>query len=339
MAAPVSFSRWLAGGAVCARGYHFSLTSTNSSIFHAPSSLPIQPREDLPDCPEVIRRVSGRGESGGSAHVVPIRAGGDDLSPFFGFVAQTGAIVTALLSLAALGGAAYLSQRYDEVRLVDAVVETGTGMRVVEHPATGWHVAYLAAFLVATMGPSRWVLRGTLAMLALLGADGRVFVTNSGTEANEAAFKLTRRTGRTHLVAAEGAFHGRTMGALALTHKPAAREPFEPLPGEVTWVRITIPSATVSVQDACGFGIPRPLPASTTSTRHWRQAPTGSSSGWSQNRGITMPSRSAVRMISSPLGAITSVPSMVSRTWPSGTGGFSVCSSIAVMRWPPRAPG
>ena len=49
--------------------------------------------------------------------------------------------------------------------------------------------------------------------------DGRVFFTNSGAEANEAAFKLTRRTGRTHIVAAEGAFHGRTMGALALTAK------------------------------------------------------------------------------------------------------------------------
>ena len=63
-----------------------------------------------------------------------------------------------------------------------------------------------------------------------------MFFTNSGTEANEAAFKLTRRTGRTHLVAAEGAFHGRTMGALALTSKEAYREPFEPLPGDVTFV-------------------------------------------------------------------------------------------------------
>ena len=73
-------------------------------------------------------------------------------------------------------------------------------------------------------------------LLALLGQDGRVFLSNSGTEANEAALKLTRRTGRTHLVAAEGSFHGRTMGALALTHKAAYREPFEPLPGHVTWV-------------------------------------------------------------------------------------------------------
>ena len=74
------------------------------------------------------------------------------------------------------------------------------------------------------------------ALLARLGPPGRVFLTNSGTEANEAALKLTRRTGRTHLVAAEGSFHGRTMGALALTSKAAYREPFEPLPGHVTFV-------------------------------------------------------------------------------------------------------
>ena len=80
-------------------------------------------------------------------------------------------------------------------------------------------------------------------LVDLLGAPGKVFFANSGTEANEAAFKLTRRTGRTHLVAAEGAFHGRTMGALALTHKAAYREPFEPLPGEVTFVPYDDPDA------------------------------------------------------------------------------------------------
>ncbi|MBB3044461.1 acetylornithine transaminase [Nocardioides soli] len=76
-------------------------------------------------------------------------------------------------------------------------------------------------------------------LLDLLGVGvggGRVFFTNSGTEANEAAFKLTRRTGRTHVVVAEGAFHGRTMGALALTSKEAYRAPFEPLPGDVIFV-------------------------------------------------------------------------------------------------------
>ncbi len=66
--------------------------------------------------------------------------------------------------------------------------------------------------------------------------DGKVFFTNSGTEAVEAAFKLSRRTGRTHVVVAEGGFHGRTMGALALTSKEAYRAPFEPLPGHVTFV-------------------------------------------------------------------------------------------------------
>jgi acetylornithine/N-succinyldiaminopimelate aminotransferase len=74
-------------------------------------------------------------------------------------------------------------------------------------------------------------------LVALLDAGpAKVFLTNSGTEANEAAFKLTRRTGRTHVVAAEGGFHGRTMGALALTSKEAYRTPFAPLPGEVTFV-------------------------------------------------------------------------------------------------------
>lgn len=73
-------------------------------------------------------------------------------------------------------------------------------------------------------------------LLAELGTDGRVFFTNSGAEANEAAFKLTRRTGRTKVVVAEGSFHGRTMGALALTSKEAYRAPFEPLPGDVVFV-------------------------------------------------------------------------------------------------------
>jgi len=66
--------------------------------------------------------------------------------------------------------------------------------------------------------------------------EAKVFFTNSGTEANEAAFKLSRRTGRTHIVAMKGSFHGRTMGALALTSKETYRAPFEPLPGDVTFV-------------------------------------------------------------------------------------------------------
>lgn len=73
-------------------------------------------------------------------------------------------------------------------------------------------------------------------LLQLFGRDGRVFFCNSGAEANEAAFKIGRLTGRTHVVATEGAFHGRTMGALALTGQAGKREPFLPLPGDVTHV-------------------------------------------------------------------------------------------------------
>ncbi|MFD4180740.1 acetylornithine transaminase [Rhodococcus sp. NPDC058514] len=73
-------------------------------------------------------------------------------------------------------------------------------------------------------------------LLAHLGAPGRVFLCNSGTEANEAAFKLARATGRPNIIAAENAFHGRTMGALALTGQPAKRAPFEPMPPGVSHV-------------------------------------------------------------------------------------------------------
>lgn len=75
------------------------------------------------------------------------------------------------------------------------------------------------------------------ALVGLLGAeDARVFFCNSGTEANEVAFKITRLTGRTKLVAAQQAFHGRTMGSLALTGQPSKQEPFAPLPGDVSHV-------------------------------------------------------------------------------------------------------
>ncbi|MFF2008842.1 acetylornithine transaminase [Streptomyces sp. NPDC058195] len=73
-------------------------------------------------------------------------------------------------------------------------------------------------------------------LLQLFGRDGRVYFSNSGAEANEAAFKIGRLTGRTHMVATDGGFHGRTMGALALTGQPGKRDPFLPLPGDVTHV-------------------------------------------------------------------------------------------------------
>ncbi len=73
-------------------------------------------------------------------------------------------------------------------------------------------------------------------LLRHLGQPGRVFFCNSGAEANEAAFKLARRTGRTNIVAAENGFHGRTMGALAMTGQAEKRAPFEPMPAGVSFV-------------------------------------------------------------------------------------------------------
>lgn len=73
-------------------------------------------------------------------------------------------------------------------------------------------------------------------LIELFGRPGRVFFCNSGAEANEGAFKIGRLTGRGHMVATEGGFHGRTMGALSLTGQPKKQEPFRPLPGDVTHV-------------------------------------------------------------------------------------------------------
>lgn len=77
-------------------------------------------------------------------------------------------------------------------------------------------------------------------LLDLLGQPAKVFFSNSGTEANEAAYKLClkygRATGRSYFVAAENGFHGRTIGALSLTGKPSIRDQFGPFPVEVRFV-------------------------------------------------------------------------------------------------------
>ena len=97
-------------------------------------------------------------------------------------------------------------------------------------------------------------------LLVLAGRPGRVFFANSGAEANEAAFKLSRRTGRRHVVAAEGGFHGRTMGALALTGQPTKADPFRPLPGEVTHVPYGDTAALeAAVTDATAMVILEPV--------------------------------------------------------------------------------
>ncbi len=85
--------------------------------------------------------------------------------------------------------------------------------------------------------------------------NSKVFFCNSGAEANEAAIKLSRLTGRTNIVAAHGAFHGRTMGAISLTGQPAKRDPFKPLLrkikhvnyGDVAALRRAVTSKTAMV--------------------------------------------------------------------------------------------
>lgn len=70
-----------------------------------------------------------------------------------------------------------------------------------------------------------------------VGASARIFFCNSGAEANEAAIKMARlHKPRGTIIALKGGFHGRTLGALSITHKPAIREPFEPLGGNVIFI-------------------------------------------------------------------------------------------------------
>jgi len=102
---------------------------------------------------------------------------------------------------------------------------------------------------------------------------GRVLFANSGAEANEAALKLVRRhhPDRREVVAATGSFHGRTLGALAVTGQPAKRAPFEPLPGPVTFVpygdaaaltaAVTERTAAVILEPVLGEGGVVPAPA------------------------------------------------------------------------------
>jgi acetylornithine/N-succinyldiaminopimelate aminotransferase len=120
------------------------------------------------------------------------------------------------------------------------------------------HPTVLAAVTgqIATLGhvsnffatPAQVALAARLS--SMTGADdAKIFFTNSGTEANEAAFKITRMTGRSTIISTEGAFHGRSMGALALTHNPKYRAPFEPLPSEVIFVPYGDTEALASVVD------------------------------------------------------------------------------------------
>ncbi|MFJ4781338.1 acetylornithine transaminase [Streptomyces sp. NPDC088762] len=97
-------------------------------------------------------------------------------------------------------------------------------------------------------------------LLQLFGRPGKVFFCNSGAEAVEAAFKIGRLTGRSHMVSTAGGFHGRTMGALALTGQPKKQDPFLPLPGAVTHVPYgDVEALRAAVTEETAFVIIEPI--------------------------------------------------------------------------------
>ncbi|PPI01796.1 acetylornithine transaminase [Rathayibacter sp. AY1B7] len=105
-------------------------------------------------------------------------------------------------------------------------------------------------------------LAETLRRLTGAGETGRVYFANSGTEANEAAFKLARLNaagGRHRVVALQNAFHGRTMGALALTGKAAMRAPFEPMPGGVEHLEASIEALEAALDESVVALIVEPI--------------------------------------------------------------------------------
>ncbi|KFU76448.1 acetylornithine aminotransferase [Amycolatopsis lurida] len=108
------------------------------------------------------------------------------------------------------------------------------------HPAVVAAVTEQVAKLGHTsnlyVNPVAVELAETLLDVAGLSGNAKVLFVNSGAEANEAALKISRLTGRTKIVACEGAFHGRTMGALSLTGQPSKRDAFAPLVPGVTHV-------------------------------------------------------------------------------------------------------
>lgn len=110
--------------------------------------------------------------------------------------------------------------------------------------------------------PPQLALAARLKRLAGAGIDGRVFFSNSGAEANEAAFKLARLHGgveRPRILALENAFHGRTMASLALTAKEAYRAPFEPMPGGVEHVAATIEALEAALDDGVAAVFVEPI--------------------------------------------------------------------------------
>lgn len=134
------------------------------------------------------------------------------------------------------------------------------------HPAFVEAVSTQAATLAHVSNyfatPPQLALAARLKRLAGAGIDGRVFFSNSGAEANEAAFKLARLHGgseRPRILALENGFHGRTMGSLALTAKASMRAPFEPMPAGVEHIPATIEALEAAMDDRVAAIIVEPI--------------------------------------------------------------------------------
>ena len=85
-------------------------------------------------------------------------------------------------------------------------------------------------------------------LIAISNLDAKVFFCNSGAEANEAAIKLSRRTGKKNVIAANNSFHGRTMGSLSITGQLAKQKPFKPLLGDVQFIDINSKSGVRKIK-------------------------------------------------------------------------------------------
>ncbi|GLW94369.1 acetylornithine transaminase [Actinokineospora globicatena] len=147
----------------------------------------------------------------------------------------------------------------DGNRYLDLVGGIATNVLGHAHPAVVAAVTAQVATIAHTsnlyVNPVAVELAEALLDVAGLTGGAKVLFCNSGAEANETAFKLTRLTGRPKVIATTGAFHGRTMGSLTLTGQPAKRDPFQPLVpgvehipfGDVAALRAAVDADTAAV--------------------------------------------------------------------------------------------
>ncbi|BDV30294.1 acetylornithine transaminase [Microbacterium terricola] len=159
------------------------------------------------------------------------------------------------LALLTRGEGAYLWDE-DGKRYLDFLAGIAVTSLGHAHPVFVEALAAQAATLAHVSNyfatPPQLALAATLKRVAGTGAEGRVYFGNSGAEANEAAFKLARLHGgteRPRILALRDAFHGRTMGTLALTGKPYMQEPFLPMTPGVEFIDSTADALEAAIDD------------------------------------------------------------------------------------------